>query len=225
MGNKIPAYTFVLYYLILALVLAGVIWAYFLPVEITVAGRGFVSFLGEPQAVSAPLDGTVASVCSRGASAVIKGEVLLNFQDNRVETVGDTAAEEIASPADGVLMWQCDLLKGDFIRAGERLALVYPASPIGVKVYLSEKDLGRIKTGMPVRVSLDAYPYQNYGLIRGTVRDFVLENSGALGREMHLALYVMLEETPQELSNIQPGLAASVEIITGRTRLLKQMLF
>jgi multidrug resistance efflux pump len=225
MGNKMPVYTYMLYYLILALVLAGLIWAYLLPVEITVAGRGFVSFLGEPQAVSAPLDGTVDFVCLRGASAVKKGEVLLNYRDNRAETVGDTAAAEIASPADGVLMWQRDLLKGDYIRAGERLALVYPASPVGVKVYLPEKDLGRVKAGLPVRVSLEAYPYQNYGLIRGTVRDFVLENSSITGREMHLALYVILEETPPELSNIWPGLAANVEIITGRTRLLRQMLF
>lgn len=225
MGNKMPVYTFVLYYLILALVLAGVIWAYFLPVEITVAGRGFVSFLGEPQAVSATLDGTVDSVYSRGVSAVKKGEVFLNFRDNRAETGGDTAVAEITSPADGVLMWQRDLLKGDFIRAGERLALVYPASPIGVKVYLPEKDLGRVKAGLPVRVSIEAYPYQNYGLIRGTVRDFVLENSGSTGREMHLALYVILEEIPPEISNLKPGLAANVEIITGQTRLLKQMLF
>ena len=225
MGNKMPAYTFVLYYLILALVLAGVIWAYFLPVEITVAGRGFVSFLGEPQAVSAPLDATVDSVRSRGASTVKKGDILLDFRAQRAETPEETAAAAIPSPADGVLLWQRDLLRGDFIRAGERLALVYPASPIGVKVYLPEKDMGRIKAGMPVRISLDAYPYQNYGLIRGTVRDFVLENSGDPGREMHLALYVNLEETSQELSNIKPGLAANVEIITGKTRLLKQMLF
>ncbi|MCC7571507.1 HlyD family efflux transporter periplasmic adaptor subunit [Candidatus Micrarchaeota archaeon] len=225
MGNKMPVYTSVLYYLILALVLAGLVWSYFLPVEITVAGRGFVSFLDDPQAVSVPLDGIVDSVCSRGASAVKKGEVLLNFRDNRGESGAETAATAISSPADGVLMWQRDLLRGDFIRAGERLALVYPASTIGVKVYLPEKDLGRIKAGMPVRVSLDAYPYQNYGLIRGTVRDFVLENSGASGREMHLALYITLEETPPELSTIMPGLAANVEIITGQTRLLKQMLF
>lgn len=116
-------------------------------------------------------------------------------------------------------------MRGDFIQAGERLALVYPASPIGVKVYLPEKDLGRIKAGMSVRVSLDAYPYQNYGLLRGTVRDFVLESSGAPDREMHLALYITLEEIPPELSHIKPGLAANVEIITGQTRLLKQMLF
>lgn len=103
MGNKMPAYTSVLYYLILTLVLAGLLWAYFLPVEITVAGRGFVSFLGEPQAVSVPLDGIVDSLCSRGGGAVKKGEVLLNFRDNRGESSDETAAT-ISSPADGVLM-------------------------------------------------------------------------------------------------------------------------
>lgn len=225
MGKKMPGYTFVLYYLILALVLAGVIWAYFLPVEISVAGRGFVSFLGEPQAVSVSLDGTVDTVRSRGVSAVKTGDILLDFRPQRVETPGEAAAVSITAPTEGVLMWQRDLLKGDFIRAGERLALVYPSAPIGVKVYLPEKDLGRIKAGMPVRISLDAYPSQNYGLIRGTVRDFVLENSGVTGGEMHLALYISLEETPPEMSNLKPGLTASVEIITGQTRLLKQMLF
>lgn len=228
MSKKMPAYTFVMYYLILALVFAGLVWAYLLPVEITVAGHGFVSFLGEPQAVSAPLEGTVDRVCLRGISAVKKGEALLSFRTAGDKTGGETDSETVAtvlSPADGVLMWQRDLLKGDYIRAGERLALIYPQEPIGVKVYLPEKDLGRVKAGLPVRISLDAYPSQNYGLIRGTVRDFVLESSGIPGQEMYLALYIILEETPRELRDIKPGLAASVEIITGRTRLLKQMLF
>ena len=223
MEKQMPAYTNILYYLIVVFVVAGLIWAYFLPVELSVPGQGYVTFLGEPYAVSAPADGTVESIESPNAADVRKGEKILTAL--RLEADQTNSAQDMQAPAPGVLLWQRDVIKGDRVHVGERLALIYPFSPIGIKVLLPEKDLGRVQPGMPVRVQLPAYPVQTFGVIEGVVQDRVLQYDPKSGREMEVALLVAFEKIPDSRIQLSPGLSAYVEIITGKTSLLKKLLF
>jgi len=245
--KQMPAYTNILYYLIVVFVVAGLIWAYFLPVELSVPGQGYVTFLGEPYAISAPADGTVESIEPRNASDVQRGEKILTAlrleadQTNSAQDMQGTQSIQAAhgkqdqqdqkrqvsvtAPAPGVLLWQRDLIKGDRVHVGERLALIYPSSLIGIKVLLPEKDLGRVQLGMPVRVQLPAYPVQTFGVIEGVVQDRVLQYDPKSGREMEVALLVAFEKIPDSRIQLSPGLSAYVEIITGKTSLLKKLLF
>lgn len=129
------------------------------------------------------------------------------------------------APAPGVLLWQRNLIKGDRFQTGERLALIYPSSPLGIKVLLPEKDLGRVQPGMPVRVQLPAYPFQTFGVIEGVVQDRVLRYNSRSGKEREVALLVAFEKIPDSRIQLSPGLSGSVEIITGKTSLLKKLLF
>jgi len=224
LDRQIPAHTSLLFYLILALVLIGIVWAYFMPVETIIPGRGYVSFLGEPQAVCAPEMAVVKALTFRGVEEVTKGQKILTIERGSTHGVWSNGTE-ILAPEAGVLLWQRELMKGDMLQTGERLAVIYPLEPIGIKVFLQEQDFGRIKPGLPVRIKLDAYPQQNFGIIEGVVEELILENNPIPGREMQVAVLITLDNTPNSEILLRPGLQASVEIITGQTSLLKKLLF
>lgn len=205
-----------IYYIILVFAVVSVVWAYFMPVELTVPGRGYVSFLGEPRAVCSPSDGVVEEVFARSIKPVSENQLLISI--GRMNS--PMKASEITSPSDGVLMWERELLAGDMVSAGERLAVIYPSSPTGIVAALQEQSLGRIAVGYPVRVKLDAYPYQTYGTLKGSVKEITTSNLP--GQGLRVAVLITLEEDIG--MELLPGMSASIEIITGKTSLLKKLL-
>lgn len=229
MKKELSAFTYTLFYLILAIALAGVSWAYFLPVELSILARGQVGFLGEPQALSAAHNGIVEKVLVKTASEVSNDQEILTYRsrDAGFDPANGEEAKllSLQNTADGVLMWQRELMRGDMVREGERLAVVYPAAPVGIEIHLQDRELGRVQQGMTVRIALDAYPHQNYGVIYGKVQDFSLQMGPEPGREMVLVVLVSIEKIPRESIRLRPGLAANVEIITGKSSLLKKILF
>lgn len=222
--QQLPSYTSALYYIILALVVTGIGWSYLMTVEITVPGMGYVSFLSEPQALCALEDGVVESVSMKSIGEVNTGQRILAYE-KLIQGTAVNEKRELLAPCEGTIIWQRELVKGDMLRAGERIALIYPSYPIGVKAYLKEQDLSRVKPKMPVRIRLDAYPYQNFGMLNGTVKELITQNSSVPGREMEVVALIELEKTDDKNIILRPGLTASVEIIIGKTRLLNKLLF
>jgi len=214
--KQISPYSNRIYWFILVFAVISAVWAYFMPVELTVSGRGYVSFLGEPRAVCSPSDGVVKEVFARSEKSVSENQMLMNFveMDESMKTSG------IASPSGGVLMWERELLAGDMVAAGERLAVIYPPSPTGIVAALREQSLGSIAEGLPVRVKLDAYPYQNHGTLSGTVQEITTRNLP--GQGLQVVVIITLEEENKGME-LLPGMSADIEIITGKTSLLKKL--
>jgi hypothetical protein len=222
--QHLPSYTSVLYYIILALAITGIGWSYLMPVEITVPGIGYVSFLGEPQAICAFEDGVVESISMKSIGEVKVRQSILAYE-KLIQGTAANEKRELLAPCEGTIIWQRELIKGDMLRAGERIGLIYPSYPIGVKVYLKEQDLSRVQPKMPVRIRLDAYPFQNFGMLNGTVKELITQNSSVPGREMEVVALIEVEKTDDKNIILRPGLTADVEIIIGKTKLLNKLLF
>ncbi|MCU0541115.1 MAG: HlyD family efflux transporter periplasmic adaptor subunit [Oscillatoriaceae cyanobacterium Prado104] len=59
---------------------------------------------------------------------------------------------------------------GEVVAPGQTIAEVIPHNaPLVLSVNLPNQEAGFVKTGMPVQVKFDAFPYQNYGVIPGKV--------------------------------------------------------
>lgn len=221
MEKNMPFRVNLLFFLILLLAMSGVVWAYFMPVELSVSARGYVSFTGPAEALGAPVTGTVREVLVPAAGSVAGGDAVLTLRptDGGPEESGETAVQ---APSPGVLVWQRELLRGDLVQYGERLAVIYPHEPIGVVAYVSDLELGRVAVGMPARITLDAYPHQEYGIVDGVVREIFLQGDFLPGREQRLVLLIEMEQIPDKIMP-WPGMGAGVEIITGQTRLLQRL--
>ncbi|RJG00412.1 HlyD family efflux transporter periplasmic adaptor subunit [Noviherbaspirillum sedimenti] len=76
----------------------------------------------------------------------------------------------IIAPVDGVITDVTSTQPGDKIQANTPLGGIAPkdAKPI-VKVEIAEHDRAFLKEGLPVQLKFNAFPYQRYGLIKGTL--------------------------------------------------------
>jgi len=69
--------------------------------------------------------------------------------------------DEIKSPIAGTV-YQFDLKVGAYMQPGTPVALIGKLDRVKVSVYVDEPDLGRVGVGMPVRITWDARPGQEW---------------------------------------------------------------
>jgi hemolysin D len=59
---------------------------------------------------------------------------------------------------------------GDYIRESDLLCTIIPAgSPLYMDVIVANKDIGFIEEEMGIKYKFDAFPYMDYGVIKGKV--------------------------------------------------------
>ena len=77
----------------------------------------------------------------------------------------------IVAPVDGVITDVTSTQPGDKIQANAPLGGIAPknARPI-LKLEIAEHDRAFLREGLPVQLKFNAFPYQRYGLIRGTLQ-------------------------------------------------------
>jgi HlyD family secretion protein len=57
------------------------------------------------------------------------------------------------------------------VQAGETLLVISPDSNLLAECYVSPKDIGLLKVGMPVNFQVDAFNYNEWGLLPGEITD------------------------------------------------------
>lgn len=87
---------------------------------------------------------------------------------------------EIKAPVAGNIQQIVGKYEGSFVQTGESLGIISPDSSILVECYVSPQDIGLLKPDMPVRFQIDAFNYNEWGLVNGKItdvaKDFVLVN-------------------------------------------------
>jgi HlyD family secretion protein len=74
------------------------------------------------------------------------------------------------APIDGVVSSLNVRNKGEVVQPGQTLAEIAPQNaPLVLSASLPNREAGFVKVGMPVQIKLEAYPYQDYGVISGKV--------------------------------------------------------
>ncbi|GEM_PF-645653 len=76
----------------------------------------------------------------------------------------------LKAPVDGVVLSLNVSKAGEVVQPAQTVAEIAPSeSPLILKAVLPNQEAGFVKNGMPVKVKLDAYPYQDYGIVQGQV--------------------------------------------------------
>ena len=114
---------------------------------------------------------------------VANAEDKLRLQVQTARLVADAAARikfenidkenflRIVAPVDGVITEVTSTQPGDKIQANAPLGGIAPknAKPV-LKIEIAEHDRGFVREGQPVQIKFNAFPYQRYGLIQGTLQ-------------------------------------------------------
>ena len=91
--------------------------------------------------------------------------------DRQLTEVRDTQDKEVLrAPLSGVVFGLVPSSPGYAASAGETLVKVVPGGVLEAKVYLSNRDVGFVKQGMPAQIRVDTFPFTQFGSISGSLK-------------------------------------------------------
>jgi multidrug resistance efflux pump len=181
--------------------------------------------------------------------AVRRQELVVRRDRRRGEV--DTARMELAhlererkpavllAPRDGVVTLG-DVKVGDVLEAGKAVLEVAEQKGFRFEVLVPSEEVGHLQVGLAARIKLDAYDYQKYGTLEGTV-SFISPDSGTTqgqqpadssagvlaSQGQQPAVYLVRIDVAGDAvgrgsfrGQVKLGLAGQVEVVTGRESLL-----
>ncbi|GAB3272108.1 hypothetical protein GCM10027347_43600 [Larkinella harenae] len=87
----------------------------------------------------------------------------------------------LKAPVAGTASQLAGRYAGSYVQPGDVLAVVSPDSTLIVESYVSSKDIGLVRPGQPIRLQVDAFDYNQWGLLTGKVidiaNDFTMANN------------------------------------------------
>ena len=134
----------------------------------------------------------------------------------------------ITAPVTGTLQQVEGVQSGSFITPGRKLAQISPDDELLVECYLSPADIGYIRQGQAVRFQLDAFNYNQWGLIEGEVTqvsdDIVVLNDQPVFKVRCSLAQNFLELKSGQRGHLKKGMTLSARFFLTR-RTLFQLLF
>ncbi|HEY5464817.1 MAG TPA: HlyD family efflux transporter periplasmic adaptor subunit [Hanamia sp.] len=131
----------------------------------------------------------------------------------------------LQAPLDGTVFFTLLLQQNNFIEAGKLLGYINPPdSKFYVEITLPQNNSGKVDTGMKAQLRFDAYPYQETGIVKGTV-DYISPIASDSGFLATVRLENGLSTNLKKNIQFKNGLRAQVLIITKNMRLLQRMYY
>jgi HlyD family secretion protein len=134
----------------------------------------------------------------------------------------------LCAPMDGILTTG-DLKVGDLLEPGKAVVEMAAQKGFVFEATVPNEEVANLRVGLPTRIRLDAYDYQSYGVLEGTVRFLSPDSTVPQGQKA--ALYVVrIELDSDEVGRgelrgpVKLGMAGQVEIVTDQESLLKLLL-
>ena len=116
------------------------------------------------------------------------------------------ALSEVTSPLDGTV-YQFDMKVGAYLQPGDLVALVGKLYRVKVIVYVDEPDLGRVAKGVPVKITWEAHPDQEWwGRVDRLPTEVVAQGTRTVGEVSTIV------ENPNH--DLLPGVTVNATIIS-----------
>ncbi len=131
----------------------------------------------------------------------------------------------LTAPTGGVVATIAALRPGRFLAANDVAATILPGDePLMAEIWIPNTSMRRVKPMLPVRMKLDAYPYQQFGMLPG---ELVSVDPDADESGKYRA-WIKLDRLTLEGSHgpeaVRPGLALSAEIVVDKRTILDVVL-
>jgi HlyD family secretion protein len=140
----------------------------------------------------------------------------------------------LLAPEDGVVLEVGKRSIGSVLKEAEPLFTLVPLNaPLEVEAEISPQDIGELRVGDPVRIKLDAYPFQKHGTVQGRVSSISADaftRQGPTGAPSYYYLVrarledTHLEKLPQP-TRLLPGMTLQAEVQTGKRSVLAYFLY
>ena len=143
-------------------------------------GKGFNETEQDLQRQLADLDQQFDLIVKENQKQLIE----VNAQLNQVKL--DLKNQDLRAPTDGSVFELATKLPGAVTQPSQALLHIVPDESLMVRVQVANADIANIRVGLPVDVRIDAYPFTEFGSVKGVVakvgRDAVKPTSQSLGQ-------------------------------------------
>jgi hemolysin D len=173
------------------------------------------------------------------------------FSQDLIKAERKAEEQILRSPIDGTVQQLAAHTVGGVVTPAQQLMMIVPTeSKLEVEAMISNRDIGFVSTGQDAEIKIDTFNFTQYGLIRGKItsvsQDAIVRDrpsdksnnaskSGALadssepeGQELLYSARVALAESKMEIEdrvvNLTPGMAVTVEIKTGKRRIIEYLM-
>ena len=172
------------------------------------------------------------------------------LSEDLVKAEQRTKLQVLTAPVDGVVQQLAVHTVGGVVTPAQALLVVVPAeSRLEIEAMVSNRDIGFVHPGQQAEIKVDTFPFTRYGLLRGTVltvsQDAITHDkpqdqkgdkvpgaesstSEPKGQELVYAAHIPLPRTQMQIDdnliNLSPGMAVTVEIKTGSRTVISYLL-
>lgn len=128
----------------------------------------------------------------------------------------------LRAPANGIVsfyrFWSAD----QYVVKDEEVMTILPEdNQLVGKIFLPQEGAGRVATGQAVRIKLDSYPFEEFGILDGQVTTFA-EVSREGTYLLDVSLPLGLETSYQKRLAFKYGMQGQAEIVTEEMRLIER---
>ncbi|GAB4371966.1 MAG: HlyD family type I secretion periplasmic adaptor subunit [Elainellaceae cyanobacterium] len=119
-------------------------------------------------------DASIATL-NREREALLQRQIQIQNQISQARSEQQQIAIEldqsvIRASVDGIILNLNLRNQGQVVRPGEAIAQIAPANiPYIIVAYVSAQDIGKVEVGQTAHLRISAYPYPDYGTLKGTV--------------------------------------------------------
>ena len=137
----------------------------------------------------------------------------------------------LTSPIAGKLEWNRSIYHHYTVNAGSLLGMVVQQDSNNeaiAQLHLPSLGIGKVVLGSPVKISLDAYPEQEFGKITAQIDEISLAPTDNEEKEAEYILKVYLQDTLKTTYGkripLQPNMPGTANVITKDRRILERIL-
>lgn len=135
----------------------------------------------------------------------------------------------LTAPVDSVVQQLSVHTVGGVVTPAQPLLVIVPRdNPLEVEVFIQNKDIGFVNAGREAEVKVETFPFTKYGTIPATIiqvsNDAIQDEKRGLIYAARVVLSRATMVVEDKTANLTPGMAVTVEIKTGKRRLIAYFL-
>ena len=151
------------------------------------------------------------------------------LEQERIKARQRTRLQRITAPVTGVVQQLAVHTIGGVVTPAQKLMKLVPESQrLEIEAWILNKDIGFVQAGQEAEVKVATFPFTKYGTIDAEVVN--VSNDAVTDEQKRLvyAARVLLKRTSIQVGgkqiNLSPGMEVTVEVKTGRRRLIEYIL-
>ena len=138
------------------------------------------------------------------------------------------AQSDVTASTDGIVSTLALDNTGEVVQPGQTLAEIVPDStPLILSAVVPHQEAGLLKVGMETQIKMDAFPYQDYGILSGQVisisPDAKVKGETINGYQINVSLDEDFVVHERQMVKLQTGQTADVEVVIRRRRIIEML--